>query len=117
MQNRFTARALTRPLRIARVENVQQQIGLAQLFQRRAKCVDEILRKVGDEADRVGHPNVRARCEIGAPHRRVERRKRLVGDERVAARQRVEQRRLADVRVSDQRDERFACGRARRSAR
>ena len=41
----------------------------------------------------------------------------LIGDERIAARQRVEQRRLADVGVADQRDERFAVRAPLRRAR
>ena len=75
-----TARVLARPLRIARVEHVQQQIGFAQLLERRSKRVDQILGQIGDEADRVGDANVRAGLEVGAANRRIERRKRLIGD-------------------------------------
>ena len=50
--------------------------------------------------------------DVGAAQRRIERRERLVGDERAFALpgpgEPVEQRRLADVRVADERDERIA---------
>ena len=61
---------------------------------------------------------LRPSADVDAPQRRIERRERLIGDERrvaAGAGQPVEQRRLADVRVADQRDERIAA--ARRSAR
>ena len=44
-----------------------------------------------------------------APDERIERDEQRVGRDRVAARQRVEQRRLAGVRVADQRDRRHGC--------
>ena len=48
------------------------------------------------------------RLQVDAPNRRIERGEGLIGDKHVAARKRIEQRRLADVGVADQRDQRFA---------
>ena len=104
--------ALTRPIRICGVEDFDQKIGFAQLFERRAKRVDEILRKIGDESDRVGEAYVTVRSQVDAANRRIEGGKRLVGYERIAIRQRVEQRGLSDVGISDQRDERLAAPRS-----
>ncbi len=46
-------------------------------------------------------------CEIHAPDRWIERRKRLIRDEHVAACKRVEQRRLAGIGVADQCNQRL----------
>ena len=51
-----------------------------------------------------------------APRRGIERRERLVGDKHRRARERIEQRRLADVRVADERREEEPVALAREAA-
>ena len=41
LENRLDARALTRPIRIRRIDDVQQEIGDVEFFERRAKRVDQ----------------------------------------------------------------------------
>jgi hypothetical protein len=41
-------------LRIARVDDVHEQIGVRSLLERRAERREQILRKIANEADRVG---------------------------------------------------------------
>ena len=84
------------------VDDVHEQVGVVQLLERRAERRDERRRKLVDEADGVRHEERAAAGQRHAPGRRIERRERLVRDEHGRAGERVEQRRLADVRVADQ---------------
>ena len=61
VQNRVHRVALARPLRIARIDDVYEEIGLLQLLQRRAERVDEIFGKVGYESNGIRQTNVRIR--------------------------------------------------------
>ena len=85
---------------------MQQQVGRRDLLERRAKGGDQRVRQPLDEADRVGHEQL---APIRQPHladERIERDEQRVRRDRVAAGQRVEQRRLAGVGVADERDRR-----------
>ena len=90
----------------ARVDDVQEQIGVDHLFERRAERLDQLVRQALHEPDRVGHEHHLATRETKATGRGIEGREELVFDERVGMRQPVEERRLARVRVTDQRDPR-----------
>ena len=87
------------------VDDVHEQVGVVQLLERRAEGRDERRRQLVDEADRVRHEQGTAAGERHAPRRRIERGERLVRDEHGRAGERVQQRRLSDVRVADQRGE------------
>ena len=67
---------------------------------------DELLRQIADEADGVGDHDLALVREPQPAADRIERREQLVGGERVALGERVEQRRLAGVRVAADRDDR-----------
>ena len=82
-----------------------QDVGPVDLLERRPERVDELVRQLVDEPDRVGHDRGLAVAELDLAARRVERREELVlglGD--LAADERVEQRGLAGVRVADDAD-------------
>ena len=90
--------------RIGRVDDEQQQRRFERLVERGSERRDEIVRQLLDEPDRVGDEHARLRLRLQRAHRRVERREELVRDEHLAARERAHERRLACVRISDQRD-------------
>ena len=85
------------------VDDVQDEVGQPRLLQRGAEGVDELVGQLADEADRVGQ-------QVGAPvdaqdaGRRVQRVEEAVAHADARAGQRVEERRLAGVRVAGQRD-------------
>ena len=85
--------------------DVHEDVGVRELLERRAERRDERRRELVDEADRVGEQDRDAARERRAPGRGIERRERLVGDEHVGVRERVEQRGLAGVRVAGERRE------------
>src|SRR5262249_35053093 len=86
------------------VDDVQEQVGLAGLLERRLERGDERMREVPDEADRVREEDVAAAPELPAPGPRVERGEELVLDEDARVGQGVHQGALAGVRVADERD-------------
>ena len=97
-----------------------QQIGAAGLLERRAEGVHQLMRQLADETDRVAHevlPSCRAGSTTvsvavrrgGAPDRsrgRVERVEQPVAHPHLGAGERVQERRLAGVRVADERHRR-----------
>ena len=111
-RRRPTSARTTAPLRAAlairrrRVDHVHEQVGGRHFFERRMKRGDELMRQPIDEPDRVGQQHLRA---SGSRTRRISgssvtnsasrRRPRR-------ARQQIEQRGLARVRVADERDRR-----------
>ena len=62
------------------VDDVEQQVGLAGLFERGLERGDQVVRQVADEADRVGEQHVPAAPELPAPGAGVERGEELVLD-------------------------------------
>ena len=85
------------------IGHVQHEVGDERLLERRGEALDELMRQSADEADRV-------RNEVAPPvvleraRRRVEGLEQAVLDRDLGARERIEQRRLADVRVAGERD-------------
>ena len=90
--------------RVGRVDDVEEQRGLERLVERRPERRDEIVRELLDEAHGVRDEHARLRLRLQRAHGRVERREELVLDEHLAAGERAHQRRLAGVRVADERD-------------
>ena len=84
---------------------MKDQVGDERLLERRREALDELGRQASDEADGVGD-EVPLAVVVEAARRRVERLEEAVLDRDVGARQRVEQGRLADVRVPGERDRR-----------
>ncbi len=73
------------------------------LLERRCEALDELRRQTADEADGVGDEE--APAVVREPSRgRVERLEQAVLDRDVGPGERVQQRRLADVRVAGERD-------------
>ena len=85
------------------VDDVDDQVGEARLLERRAERVDELVGQLADEADRVGQ-EIRTAVEAHRAGVRVERVEQPVAHTDGRARERVEQRRLAGVRVAGERD-------------
>ena len=88
---------------MARVDDVEQEVGVGRLGERRAKRGDEIVRQVADEAHGIGQHDRVGAGHVGAAQRGVERGEQLVGGVGLGAGEPVEQRRLAGVGVADER--------------
>ena len=86
------------------VDDVQQQVGLAGLLERRLERGDQRVRQVADEPDGVGQQDVAAAAELPAAGAGVERGEELVLDQDARVGQGVHQRALAGVGVADERD-------------
>ena len=80
------------------VDHVQDQVGEPRLLERRAERVDELVGKLADEPDGVGHQVV-APAGVHDAGGRVQGVEQAVPDADRRAGERVEQRRLAGVRV------------------
>ncbi len=87
------------------VDDVQHEVGDERLLERRGEALDELVGQPPDEADRVGD-EVAAPVVLEPARRRVERLEEAVVDGDVRAGERVQERRLADVRVAGERDRR-----------
>jgi hypothetical protein len=87
------------------VDDVENQVGETGFLERRAECVDELVRKLADEADGVGHQVV---APAGPQHARgrIERVEQAVANADGSAGERVQQRRLAGIRVARERHRR-----------
>ena len=90
-----------------RVRDVQDEVGDERLLERRRESLDELRRETPDEADRVRH-EVPLPVVLERPGRRVERLEEAIVDGGLGSGERVQQRRLADVRVPGERDGRRA---------
>ena len=84
---------------------MEDEVGDERLLERRGEALDELRREAADEADGVGH-EVGAPVDVEGARRRVERLEEPVRLAHLRARQRVQERRLADVRVAGERDRR-----------
>ena len=85
-----------------RVDDVQDEVGEPGLLQRGRERVHELVRQLADEADGVGHQE-RAALQAQRAGRRIERVEQPVADADLGAGERVQQRRLAGVRVAGER--------------
>ena len=88
-----------------RVGHVHDQVGAERLLERRRERLDELVRQLADEPDGVGQ-QVGAPADLERARGRVERVEEALAHAHVGARERVQQRRLAGVRVAGQRDRR-----------
>ena len=86
-----------------RVDDVEHEVGDERLLERRGEALHELVRQPPDEADRVGD-EVAAPVVLESARGRIERLEEAVVDRGVRAGERVQERRLADVRVAGERD-------------
>src|SRR5689334_5453041 len=97
---------------MARVDHMQEEIGVARLIERRAKRRHEVVRQLANEADRIGEQHPAMLAQIDVARERVERREEAILDEHVlGAREIAQNRRLPDVRVADERRSELAATR------
>ena len=87
---------------VRHIDDMQQKIGFNDLFERCVKGLHERMRQLLNETHGIGHEDFAAVRELKRARRRVERRKELVLGENVCARQGVQERRLAGVRIADE---------------
>ncbi len=92
-------------LRKRGVGYMEDEVSDERLLERRRKALDELGRQASDEPDRVRY-EVALPVVLERPRRRVERLEEPVVDGCVGAGERVQERRLADVRVAGERDRR-----------
>ena len=83
---------------------MEQQIALARLVECGAEARHEVVGQVLDESDRVGHEHARSALRLERAHGGAERREQLVLHAHLTAREYAHPRRLARIRVADQRD-------------
>ncbi len=74
------------------------------LLERRAERLDELVRQLAHEPHRVRERRGAAAREPDPPHRGVQGREELIGDQHVRTRERVHERRLPGVGVAGDRD-------------
>src|SRR5205085_130635 len=98
------------------VDDMQDDVGDERLLERRREALDELMRQAADEPDGVGD-EVAAPIVLEAARLRIERLEEAVVDGGVGTGERVEERRLADVRVPGERDRRRLGAAARLAAR
>ncbi len=95
-------------LRRRGVGDMQDQVRARDLLEGRAERLDQVVGQLADEPDRVGHRRLASAGQREPAGGRIERGEQLVGHHDVRAGQRVQQRRLAGVRVAGDRDLRNA---------
>ena len=88
------------------VDDVQQQVGGADLFERRLEGLDQHMRQAMDKADRIGEHHLGLARQPQTPNRRIEGRERPVGGLDAGVGERIHQGGLAGVGIADQRDRR-----------
>ena len=84
---------------------MHDEVGQRGLLERRLERLDQLVRKLADEPDRVGQQVAPAVVPVGAG-RRVERVEEPLPHPGPGARHRVQERRLAGIRVAGERDDR-----------
>src|SRR5919204_3235705 len=82
---------------------MEDEVRDERLLQRRCKSLDELRRQAADETDGVGD-EIPSTVVVEAARRRIERFEQAVLDRNFGAGERVQQCRLADVRVTGERD-------------
>ena len=90
-------------LRRACIEEVNEKIRLRRFFERGLERLDETMRQLADEADRVREQQRLVRGERDFARRRAERGEELVLDEHIGASEAAEQRGFSGIRVADDR--------------
>ena len=71
------------PTHVARVDHVQQEVGVDDLLERRAERRHEMVRQLADEANRVGEQDAIVLAEIDLTRERVERGEQAVFNENI----------------------------------
>src|SRR5690606_22251572 len=84
------------------IDDVQQQVGVARLFERRPKGLDQLVRQMANEAHGIGQDHRPEIVQFETPQGRVQGREQLVGGIDLRPGQRIEQRGLARVGVAHQ---------------
>ncbi|RMN81584.1 hypothetical protein ALQ52_04413 [Pseudomonas cannabina pv. alisalensis] len=97
---------LRHAVRLVRVDDVQQQIGVARLFKRRTKSFNQLVRQMTNEAHGVGQHDRTQVIELQTAQGRIECGEQLIGRKHVRIGDRVEKRRFAGVGVTHQRHRR-----------
>jgi len=82
---------------------VEDEVGDEGLFQRRGEALDQLVRQAPDEANRVGD-QVATALVFEAARGRIERLEEAVSNRDPGVGERVEERRLAGVRIAGERD-------------
>ena len=105
VEDGLDGRAVLLEVGVGGVDDLDQDVGAVDLLERGPERVDQLVRQLVDEAHGVGHDRRLAVAELDLAAGRVERREQLVlGLRHLGADERVEQRRLAGVRVADDAD-------------
>jgi len=105
VEHGLDGRAVLAQVRIGRVDDLDQDVGPVDLLEGRAERVDQLVRELVDEPDRIGDDRGLAVAELDLAARRIERREELVLGEHVGVRERVEERTFPRVRVADDGDD------------
>ena len=87
---------------IGHVDKMDEKIGFLDLFQGRPEGIDQIVRQLPDEPDRIGKESPLLSAHLQEPDGRVERREELILDQHLRLGQPVEQGRLSGIGVPDQ---------------
>ena len=103
-ENFFDLRFLLFAIGGGSVANVEEHLGLRNLFERGAKAGDQRVRQIADEADRVRQQNAAAAGQLNGPQFRIERGEHARRRKHLRAGDRVEQRAFAGVGVADECD-------------
>ena len=93
---------LQHAIRFGRIDHVQQQVGIARLFERRPKCLDQLVGQVTNETHRVGQDNRPQVANVQTAQGRVEGGEQLVGRVHVRFRHVVEERGFTGVGIAHQ---------------
>ena len=89
-------------LRVGAVDDVDEQIRIFQLLKRGAERFDQMVRQLRDKADRVRQQRLARIGDGQLPRRGVERVEQAVIRRDIRARECVQKRRLARVRIADE---------------
>ena len=87
------------------IDDMQHDVGDERLLERRREALDELMRQAAHEPDGVGD-EVAAALVLEVARGRVERLEQPVSHRHLRVGERVQQRRLADVRVAREGDRR-----------
>jgi succinyl-diaminopimelate desuccinylase len=85
------------------VDDMENEVGDERLLERRSEALDQLMGQAADEADRVGD-EIAPAVVLEAARRRIERLEQPVAHRDSGVRERVQERRLADVCVAGERD-------------
>ena len=102
VEHRLHRGLLAEKVRIGGIHDLDQQVGTDDFLERGAERVDQVVRQLVDETDRIGHDDVPPARQTDLPAGRVERGEQHVGDVDVRIGHGVEQRALAGVGVADE---------------